>query len=63
MVTAVKSGSAADKAGFMPGDIIIQIEDSDIKRVQDVAAAMKKYPGKKRVYINRRGMIRILVVG
>jgi len=63
IVSGVKAGSAADKAGFMPGDIIIQIEDSDIKTVKDVEEAMKKYPGKKRVYINRRGMIRILVVG
>ncbi|WP_353661529.1 DegQ family serine endoprotease [Hydrogenimonas sp. SS33] len=63
IVSGVKAGSTADKAGFMPGDIIIQIEDSDIKSVQDVEEAMKKYPGRKRVYINRRGMIRILVVG
>ncbi|MCF6201959.1 MAG: PDZ domain-containing protein, partial [Hydrogenimonas sp.] len=62
MVTDVKPESAADKAGFMPGDIIIQIEDTMIKRVNDVRRAMKKYPGDKRVYINRRGMIKILVV-
>ncbi len=62
MVTDVKPESAADKAGFMPGDIIIQIEDMMIKRVGDVRRAMKKYPGDKRVYINRRGMIKILVV-
>ncbi len=61
-VSQVKEGSAADKAGFMPGDIIIQIEDTMIKRVSDVEKALKRYPGKKRVYINRRGMIRILVV-
>ena len=61
MVTQVKEDSPAAKAGFMPGDIIIQIEDMTIKNVDDVAKAMKRYPGKKRVYINRRGMIRILV--
>ncbi len=62
IVSEVKQGSDADKAGFMPGDIIIQIEDTMIKNVGDVEKAMKKYSGKKRVYINRRGMIRILVV-
>ncbi len=62
IVTEVKQESEADKAGFMPGDIIIQIEDTMIKNVDDVEKAMRKYEGKKRVYINRRGMIRILVV-
>ncbi len=62
IVTGVKPDSPADKAGFMAGDIIIQIEDTMIKRVGDIQKAMKKYPGDKRVYVNRRGMIRILVV-
>ncbi len=62
VVTEVKSDSEADKAGFMPGDIIIQIEDMMIKNVGDVTRAMSRYHGKKRVYINRRGMIRILVI-
>jgi len=62
IVSEVKPGSKADKAGFMPGDIIIQIEDTMIKSVKDVERAMKKYSDSKRVYINRRGMIRILVV-
>jgi len=62
IVTGVKPESPADKAGFMAGDIIIQIEDTMIKRVDDIHKAMKKYPGDKRVYVNRRGMIRILVV-
>jgi serine protease Do len=63
IVSEVKADSKAAKAGFMPGDIIIQIEDMMIKNVDDVEKAMKRYPGKKRVYITRRGMIRILVVG
>lgn len=62
IVSEVKPESKADKAGFMPGDIIIQIEDTMIKSVKDVERAMKKYSDSKRVYINRRGMIRILVV-
>jgi serine protease Do len=62
IVSEVKADSEAAKAGFMPGDIIIQIEDMMIKDVGDVEKAMKRYPGKKRIYINRRGMIRILVV-
>ncbi|WP_456381705.1 DegQ family serine endoprotease [Hydrogenimonas sp.] len=63
IVSEVKQDSEADKAGFMPGDIIIQIEETMIKSVEDVEKAMKRYSGKKRVYINRRGIIRILVVG
>jgi serine protease Do len=62
IVSDVAPDSKADKAGFMPGDIIIQIEDTMIKSIQDVDRAMKKYPGTKRVYVNRRGIIRILVV-
>jgi serine protease Do len=61
-VTNVKPGSTADKAGFMPGDIIIQIEDMMIRNVSDVAKAMRKYHDDKRVYVNRRGLIRILLV-
>ncbi len=61
MVTGVKPDTPADKAGFMPGDIIIQIEDTMIKSVDDIKRAMKKYPGDKRIYVNRRGMIKILV--
>ncbi|WP_456322315.1 DegQ family serine endoprotease [Hydrogenimonas sp.] len=62
MVTDVKPESKADKAGFMPGDIIIQIEDTMIKSIGDMDRAMKKHPGAKRVYVNRRGIIHILVV-
>ncbi len=61
MVTGVKPDTPADKAGFMPGDIIIQIEDTMIKGIDDIEKAMKKYPGDKRIYVNRRGMIKILV--
>ncbi|WP_457592438.1 DegQ family serine endoprotease [Hydrogenimonas sp.] len=61
MVTGVKPDTPADKAGFMPGDIIIQIEDTMIKSIGDIEKAMKKYPGDKRIYVNRRGIIKILV--
>jgi len=62
IVLDVKPTSRADKAGFMPRDIILQIEDTAIKDVNDIKRAMKRYSASKRVYINRRGMIRILVV-
>jgi len=62
IISEVRPESKADKAGFMPRDIIIQIEDTMIKDIADVERAMKKYRGSKRIYINRRGMIRILVV-
>ena len=61
-VANVKENSAADKAGIKPGDVIIQVEDMDIKSVEDLKRAFEKYKGPKRVFINRRGlpMIKIL---
>jgi len=62
IVSEVEPKTKADKAGFIPGDIIIQIEDTMIKNLLDIKKAMKKYVGIKRIYINRQGKITILVI-
>ena len=62
VVEAVKPNSQAYIAGFNPGDIIIQIENIDIRKVSDATRGFKKYKGKsKRIYINRRGAIMLIV--
>ncbi len=55
LVVDVEPNSEAEKLGFQPGDIIIQIESSEIETLGDLSKALKRYNGKKRVYINRYG--------
>jgi serine protease Do len=56
IVEDVEINSKAFIAGFSPGDIIIQIENMDVKTVSDASKSFKKYKGQsKRIYINRRG--------
>jgi len=58
VVTKVKSNSTAFKAGIMPGDVIIQIEDYEINSLNDVNKALKKYKNQyKRIYFSRYGNI------
>jgi regulator of sigma E protease len=37
--------SAAERAGFMPGDVIVEIEGSRIDRFEEVIRAVRLYPG------------------
>ncbi|WP_200762675.1 Do family serine endopeptidase [Nitrosophilus alvini] len=63
LVTGVKRGSDAWRAGFMPGDIIIQVEDEIVKNRKDLLNAWRKYRNdKKRVYIHRNGYPMMLVI-
>ena len=56
LISDVEVKSKAEKAGFQAGDIIIQIEDIEIKNFSNVEMALKKYENKfKRVYVNRYG--------
>jgi len=56
LISDVEPKSKAEKTGFQAGDIIIQIEDIEIKSFSDVESALRKYNNKhKRVYINRYG--------
>jgi serine protease Do len=62
-VEGVLERSPADRAGFMAGDIILQIENQDISNVKEAVEAFKYYKNHtKRIYINRKGFIILLVV-
>ena len=62
LVERVKAGSQAEKDGFQVGDVMIQIENRTIASLEDVEKALKESRNKaKRVYVNRQGMILLLV--
>ncbi|BCD68823.1 DegQ family serine endoprotease [Nitratiruptor sp. YY09-18] len=61
-VTNVKEDSAADKAGIKPGDVIIGVEDMNIKNVEDLKKAFEKYKGPKKIFIKRQGIPLIVVL-
>ena len=62
-ISDVEPKSKAEKVGFQPGDIIVQIEDVDIKNFSNLETALKRYNNKyKRVYINRYGQTILFVV-
>ncbi|WP_321469702.1 Do family serine endopeptidase [Halarcobacter sp.] len=56
LIAYVEPNSEAEKVGFQPGDVIIQIEDIEIKSFADMQQAIRKYNKQlKRVYVNRYG--------
>ncbi len=58
LIASVKSDSKAASQGLQEGDIIVQIENYEIKKMEDIKAALAKYSKKyKRVYVNRRGQV------
>jgi serine protease Do len=63
MIKDVEPKSVAEKVGFQAGDVIIQIEDVEIKKLSDVQTALKKYEKvNKRVYVNRFGQTLLFVI-
>ncbi len=60
-VSGVKTGSHAHKLGFMPGDIIVQVDQMSIENFDDVEKALK---GKKKkiVFVNRNGYHKPIVI-
>lgn len=60
-VSKIKKDSEAYKKGVQKGDILIQIENSEIQNLKDFKDAIKN-KNEKRFYINRRGSIYILVM-
>ncbi|WP_419771256.1 MAG: Do family serine endopeptidase [Candidatus Marinarcus sp.] len=63
MIKDVEPKSNAEQVGFQAGDVIIQIEDIEIKKLSDVQNAIKKYKkSTKRVYVNRFGQTILFVV-
>ena len=62
IVEKVDRNSQAYIDGFSVGDIIIQIENIAIESIKDATEAFKRYKGQpKRIYINRRGSIMLIV--
>ncbi|MHC4547814.1 MAG: PDZ domain-containing protein [Planctomycetota bacterium] len=41
-IASVYAGSLADRVGFKPGDVIIQIGDTEVKKIHDVARYLKE---------------------
>ncbi len=63
LISDVEPKSKAEKAGFQAGDIIIQIEDVEIKNFTNIETALKRYNSKyKRVYVNRYGQTIMFVI-
>jgi serine protease Do len=63
LISDVEPKSKAEKAGFQAGDVIIQIEDIEIKNFTNIETALKKYNNKyKRVYVNRYGQTILFVI-
>jgi serine protease Do len=62
LISDVEPKSQAEKSGFQSGDVIIQIEDLEIKNFANIDVALKKYNDKyKRVYVNRYGQTILFV--
>ncbi|MCG3714967.1 PDZ domain-containing protein, partial [Aliarcobacter butzleri] len=63
LISDVEPKSKAEKAGFEAGDVIIQIEDVEIKNFANLENAIKKYENKnKRVYVNRYGQTILFII-
>lgn len=63
LIVNVEPNSKAEKVGFQPGDVIIQIEDIEIRSFADIQQAIRKYNKKdKRVYVNRYGQTILLAI-
>ena len=63
LVTDVEPGSKGEKIGFLPGDVIIQVESIEVENLKDLSVAASRYSeGAKRVFINRYGQTLMQVV-
>ncbi len=61
VVVDVARNSKAQKAGFSEGDVLLQVENQEIKSLEDFKQTLEK-KGKKRYFIHRRGAIFVLVL-
>ena len=63
LISDVEPKSKAEKSGFQAGDVIIQIEDIEIKNFSNIESALKKFDNKyKRIYVNRYGQTILFVI-
>ena len=60
VITDIKEGSRAERTGIRPGDVIIQVENSEITGLDGFKKAAGS-GGKKRFYIFRRGGVYVAV--
>ena len=62
LVERIEPGSQAEKDGFQVGDVIIQIENKTVVSPDDIREALQAKRGTaKRVYVNRNGMVFLLI--
>jgi len=59
IVMNIKEGSLADRLGFLVGDIIVQIENKAISSLEEAKAVGSI--GGKRVFVNRKGTIYMMI--
>ena len=63
LIKDVKPNSKAEEVGLQAGDVIIQIEDKNIKDIKDIKKVFEAYKDKpKRIYINRYGNVLMFVL-
>lgn len=63
VVVDVEERSEAEEYGFRTGDVIIQVEMTPVESVGDLNQALRSYGDRnKRLFINRQGVDRILVI-
>lgn len=51
LVTQVREGSVAEKAGFKAGDVILKIDDTSVERVSDVRRTLRKYSDGEKITV------------
>ncbi len=63
LIEDVHPDSLAEKVGFQSGDVIIQVENKNIDKISDLTKVFASYHDrKKRVYVNRYGMVLMFVI-
>ena len=64
LVTGVKADSKADKAGFESGDIIIGVEQDEIKNLNQLSQILKQNRSKSftKIWVYRNGYAQLLVL-
>jgi len=64
LIPQVEAGSAADKAGIKPGDVIVSIDDDKIRKAHDLPIRVARHtPGDKvKIGLMRNGKLKIITV-
>jgi len=61
LIAGVKTGSPAHELGFMPGDIVVQVNQASIENIEDLKTALSDKK-KKVVFVNRNGYHKPIVI-